>query len=121
MNNKIKMIVAVVGVICVVIAGVLYNKSNEAQSQAIAKEFCDSVQPGKNVTEVMELIGASSFEKLVFSNSQGQVVNAANKGTFSPSKSAGFTGGVILVSFESSRCEIDVKEGVVTNKALRVS
>ncbi|MEK2690607.1 hypothetical protein [Bdellovibrio sp. GT3] len=115
-NNAFKKIAVVLGVVCVVIAGIYYNKNKSEAVLEQAQNFCESITPGKNISEVMELIGASAFEQLVFTDSTGQVVNAANKGTFSPAKSAGFTEGVATVSFAKNHCAINFKEGVVLDK-----
>ncbi|WP_413584420.1 hypothetical protein [Bdellovibrio sp. HCB274] len=114
-NQQKNIIAVVIGLAILSFIVVFYKNNNTAESQALAKAFCDSITPGKNVEEVMAAVGASSFEQLTFVDSTGQVINAANKGTFSPSKSAGFTSGTIKVGFTGGECSISVTDQIVSS------
>ncbi|WP_413578356.1 hypothetical protein ACLVWU_07430 [Bdellovibrio sp. HCB290] len=104
--------------------GVGYTQMSISQAQTRAEEFCKTIQAGKTVDEVMQQVGVSSFDNLIFTNSAGEVVNAANRGTFSPSKSAGFTTGKMEVRFQSKTsaftdCVVEVTELKVTSTQVR--
>ncbi|WP_413557100.1 hypothetical protein [Bdellovibrio sp. HCB209] len=125
MQNK-KVISAVVIVVVAIVLLVVFKKqSASSNADADATAFCESIQNGKTVDEVMQSVGASSFEHLTFSGPGGEVINGANKGTFSPSKSAGFTSGKMLVQFHPNvtiikACEIDFEQGQVTGKTVKL-
>ncbi|WP_413581234.1 hypothetical protein [Bdellovibrio sp. HCB288] len=113
-NTALKRLISLFVVAAVLAAlGVYYTQMSVSQAQSRAEEFCKTIEAGKSVDEAMQLVGASSFDNLIFTNPGGEVVNAANRGTFSPSKSAGFTSGKMTVRFQAKTaafadCEIEV-------------
>lgn len=124
-RSVIKTLVTVVSLlaICIVggIATVLISSKN---TEARAQEFCDKIQVGKSLEEVMQITGASSFDRMVLRNPAGDTVNAANRGTFSPAKWAGFKDGSIVIWFHSispalARCEVAIEASVVSTKFVK--
>ncbi|UYL08432.1 hypothetical protein B9G69_015420 [Bdellovibrio sp. SKB1291214] len=124
-RKVIKMLVIVVGFLSVSIVGgiatVLISSKN---TEARAQDFCDQIQIGKSLDEVMQLTGASSFDKMVLRNPAGDTVNAANRGTFSPAKWAGFKDGSVVIWFHSispalARCEVAIEDSLVSTKFVK--